>query len=215
MVPRQSWPIPRNVRVSRWETPHAKVQCTFWCIPHSTSNNNEEFKPEIDRLYSRYGRVSFIPKNSETAAFYLTLDLRFKSSNLDPTMTLSYQAILPNNSKVFKIVRSGEVSALKALIEDRKASLSDRDEDSRSLLNVSYVFHSFDSKMIKWEFSMHTTMARQTCAVFSLKMEQTRIAMSQLNQAVWGRFTNSLQIRIPLRYLAPYTHLWSWTITNH
>jgi hypothetical protein len=45
--------------------------------------------------------------------------------------------MIPNNSEVFKIVGSGEVKELIELLEKGTASLTDRDEEGRSLLNVS------------------------------------------------------------------------------
>ncbi len=44
--------------------------------------------------------------------------------------------MIPNESKVLAIARSGEVKELLELLERRTASLTDRDEEGRSLLNV-------------------------------------------------------------------------------
>jgi hypothetical protein len=56
---------------------------------------------------------------------------------LDPTTTITYQAMIPNDSAVFKIARSGKVTDLIELFEKGTASLTDRDEQGGSLLSVS------------------------------------------------------------------------------
>jgi hypothetical protein len=44
--------------------------------------------------------------------------------------------MVPNDSEVFKIVNAGDVKALKKALAMKIASLTDRDEDGRSLLSV-------------------------------------------------------------------------------
>lgn len=44
-------------------------------------------------------------------------------------MKLTYQAMVPNNSEVFKIVDAGDVEALKKALATKRASLTDRDEN--------------------------------------------------------------------------------------
>jgi hypothetical protein len=56
---------------------------------------------------------------------------------LDPTATITYQAMIPNDSAVFKIARSGKIKDLIELFEKGTAFLTDRDERGRSLLSVS------------------------------------------------------------------------------
>jgi hypothetical protein len=51
-------------------------------------------------------------------------------------VNLTYQAMVPNDSEVFKIVNAGDVKALKKALAMKIASLTDRDEDGRSLLSV-------------------------------------------------------------------------------
>jgi hypothetical protein len=55
----------------------------------------------------------------------------------DPTATITYQAMIPNDSVVFRIAHSGRVTDLIELFEKGTAFLTDRDEQGRSLLSVS------------------------------------------------------------------------------
>jgi hypothetical protein len=45
--------------------------------------------------------------------------------------------MVPNDSEVFKIIDAGDVEALKKALAMKTASLTDRDENGRSLLSVS------------------------------------------------------------------------------
>lgn len=59
----------------------------------------------------------------------------------DPTFHLTphltYQAMRPNDSELFTIIATGAVEDLTNALELGAASLTDRDEEGRSLLNVS------------------------------------------------------------------------------
>ena len=61
--------------------------------------------------------------------------------DFDPTLRLTphltYQAMRPNDSKLFTIIATGTVEDLTNALELGAASLTDRDEEGRSLLNVS------------------------------------------------------------------------------
>lgn len=77
-------------------------------------------------------RIVILPK--ETATFRIVFHLATHPSL--PTR-ITYQQITRNGSEVFRIVGSGQVSALKQAIERGTASLGDRDEQGRPLLYVS------------------------------------------------------------------------------
>lgn len=51
--------------------------------------------------------------------------------------TISFSAILPEDSEVFRMVSCGDLSGLRRLLAERKVSLSDCDELGRSLLTVT------------------------------------------------------------------------------
>ena len=50
---------------------------------------------------------------------------------------ITYQAMIPNGSKAFGIISTETVEDLIAILESGTTSLTDRDEEGRSLLNVS------------------------------------------------------------------------------
>ena len=85
-------------------------------------------------------RVAVVPSNITASPLRVVFDF---TPRLDPFATITYQAIIPKNSKVFKIASHGEVKELVELIEDHAASLADHDEDGRSLLHVSYYGRSW------------------------------------------------------------------------
>lgn len=57
------------------------------------------------------------------------------SQTLHPVISVG--RILPNNSPIFDIVRSGKVAKLKRLLMNRKCTLWDRNESGTPLLHVS------------------------------------------------------------------------------
>ena len=53
------------------------------------------------------------------------------------TPTLTFHAMIPDDSEVFRVVQGGSVKRLKKLLSSGAASLGDCDPEGRSLLNVS------------------------------------------------------------------------------
>jgi hypothetical protein len=80
-------------------------------------------------------RLAFLPRIVGQSLFRVVFDV---SPYLDPSATITYQAMIPNDSKVFKIAESGKVEDLIGLLKNGDASLTDRDEEGRSILNVSH-----------------------------------------------------------------------------
>ncbi len=83
---------------------------------------------------------------------------------LSPSAMITYQATRPNKSEVFTIVRFGKVEDLIKALEAKTASLTDRDEEGRSLLNVSYYGSIFESS--DPENSMRLEIRTLICASF-------------------------------------------------
>jgi hypothetical protein len=57
--------------------------------------------------------------------------------HLNPSATIKYQAMIPNDSVIFHIVRSGQVKELIEALDKGTARFPDRDEEGRLLLHVS------------------------------------------------------------------------------
>jgi len=79
-------------------------------------------------------RLIIVPNGAGTSAFRVVVDV---APRLDPAITITYQAMIPNNSPIFEIASSGKVTELIELLEKGTGSLTDHDEQGRSLLNVS------------------------------------------------------------------------------
>ncbi|KAE8452639.1 hypothetical protein EG329_013898 [Mollisiaceae sp. DMI_Dod_QoI] len=116
-----------------WTTPYGKVQASFWA---SSNDSNLRTRKDATRTANKTvaARMAFIPSSNRTSLFRVVFDF---VPHLNPSATITYQTIIPNDSKVFKIVRFGEVEELIELLENGTASLTDRDEEGRSLLNYA------------------------------------------------------------------------------
>jgi hypothetical protein len=79
-------------------------------------------------------RLIIVPNGAGISAFRVVVDV---APRLDPAITITYQAMIPNNSPIFEIASSGKVTELIELLEKGTGSLTDHDEQGRSLLNVS------------------------------------------------------------------------------
>ena len=80
------------------------------------------------------------PNSSCVPAKRIVLDLKL---HLNPSAKITYQETIPNTSEVFSIIEHGQLDDLMRALEDRTARLTDRDEEGRSLLNVSHVALQF------------------------------------------------------------------------
>ncbi|KAG9233267.1 hypothetical protein BJ875DRAFT_512636 [Amylocarpus encephaloides] len=72
-------------------------------------------------------------------------------SNHDPSAKLAYHNMIPNNSEIFQIIKNGTLWEFEQALENRTASLTDRDEEGRSLLN--YAVSSKNANICKFLLS--------------------------------------------------------------
>jgi hypothetical protein len=79
-------------------------------------------------------RITIVPNDDGMSPLRVVVDL---APRLNPTATITYQAMIPNDSAVFWIARFGKVTDLIDLFEKGAACLTDRDEQGRSLLSVN------------------------------------------------------------------------------
>jgi hypothetical protein len=105
-------------------TRYGFVETTFWIYPKDSYLNFAIGTSRLD-----LARIAIVPR--ETAPFRIVIDLT-PHPNLPARIT--YQRMVPNDSKVFRIVESGEVEALTRAIREGTASFEDRDERGRPLL---------------------------------------------------------------------------------
>ena len=83
--------------------------------------------------------ITFIPKDARfgykiSSSFLQTLTADEALSRIP---TLSFCRMIANDSQVFSLVREGELDGLLTLLEGRQATLTDCDEEGRSLLSAS------------------------------------------------------------------------------
>lgn len=85
------------------------------------------------------GTLTLLPKtkerNMKIRAFFTQKKLASGSFSFLPT--LSFHAVIPDDSKVFQIIKRGDLDGLCRMLQDRLASLTDCDTQGRSLLWVS------------------------------------------------------------------------------
>jgi hypothetical protein len=121
-----------NHRYGRWRTPYGTVVARFWRSQPYLENCSIDVRSEIQTLIG--AQIAINSKgSSETYRIILELDLC-----LNPSARITYQATRPNDSEIFSIVRFGNLEDLLKVLEEKTASLTDRDEEGRSLLNVRY-----------------------------------------------------------------------------
>ena len=85
-------------------------------------------------------KLLITPVSAPISNFQIVVDVASKTYH-DRTMylapILTFRAIVPDDSEVFRVVEGGSVRKLKKLLDSGKASLGDCDSMGRSLLNVS------------------------------------------------------------------------------
>lgn len=85
-------------------------------------------------------KLLITPVSAPKSNFQIVIDVASKKYH-DRTMyltpMLTFRAIVPDDSEVFRVVEGGSVRKLKKLLASGAASLGDCDSMGRSLLNVS------------------------------------------------------------------------------
>ena len=85
-------------------------------------------------------KLHITPVSAPSSNFQIVVHVASKTYH-DRTMyltpTLTFRAIVPDGSEVFRVVEGGSVRKLKKLLDKGTASLGDCDSMGRSLLNVS------------------------------------------------------------------------------
>lgn len=123
---------PTDHRYGRWRTPYGTVAARFWRSQPYLENDSLDVRSEIQTII---GAQIAINSKGKSDTYRIILDL---DSCLNPSARITYQATRPNDSEIFSIVQYGKLEDLLKVLEERTASLTDRDEEGRSLLNVRY-----------------------------------------------------------------------------
>jgi hypothetical protein len=154
-------------------TPHGRVEASFWTISNRPSGR---FSPDVAIAPSGRelaARVVLNPIDPEKCSTRVVFDF---TPHLYLSANISYQAMILNDSEVFEIVASGQVRTLIETLEKGAASLTDRDQQGRSLLSVScHPSSSFQRLIVH---SMLYSIDAQICANFLLIRRQTSMRLS-------------------------------------
>ncbi|KUJ18790.1 uncharacterized protein LY89DRAFT_717327 [Mollisia scopiformis] len=116
-------------------TPYGRVTAVFW--QNKSSLQDDSVKENQSTQSSIAAQIAIHPNGETSSPFRIVLDL---DTRLNPLARITYQAMIPNNSEIFTIIEHGELKDLTRALESRMASLSDRDENGRSLLNYAITF---------------------------------------------------------------------------
>lgn len=86
------------------------------------------------------GTLTLLPqtttKRMKVRAFFTQKVMRSGAFSFSPV--LSFHAIIPDDSEVFRLVEGGDIEGLTKLLQRRSASLTDCDTKGRSLLGVRF-----------------------------------------------------------------------------
>jgi len=127
--------IPRSHRHISSQFPCGRLDISFWDVIEKSRFKVVEEDGESTTT-DIAATLSIIPNDTKKSASSLTFSFTL---HINPLVKISYQAMKPNDSEVFKIVKFGDVETLIRAIESGSASLTDQDEKGRSLLSVSPV----------------------------------------------------------------------------
>ncbi|KAH6671097.1 ankyrin repeat-containing domain protein [Halenospora varia] len=123
-----------------WITPYGRVQVSFWAVSNDSNLKTRGDATKTDNK-TVAARLAIVPSDIGTSPFRVVFDF---TPHLDPSATITYQAMIPNDSEVFKIAGSGGVKELIELLEKGIASLTDCDEEGCSLLNYAITYTNID-----------------------------------------------------------------------
>jgi hypothetical protein len=109
------------------------MELSFWSASTDVDDENRARKTKC-LTSPDLARITLFTRSRTKSIVCVNLDFN-PLWNLP--MKLTYQVMVPNDSEVFKIIDAGDVEALKNALAMKTASLTDRDENGRSLLSVS------------------------------------------------------------------------------
>lgn len=98
-------------------------------------DDHEDLNREVIEVFE--GDMIFLPNSVPNTRISVSFQQRLThQGSLLGKPTISFSAILPDNSEVFLRIKDGDLEGLLQLLAQGAASLTDRDPEGRSLLNV-------------------------------------------------------------------------------
>ena len=143
-LPNYSYGVAVKRRISRhssWNTPYGRIHATVYVymVDSDEQATDADLANMIEQTSST--RVAVVPTITGVPSSYMVFEFISTGASIDLPVNLTYSPMIPNDSDIFTIIRDGEVHQLIKAFEEGHASLNDRDEQGRSLLNVSYDDH--------------------------------------------------------------------------
>lgn len=122
--------------VRSWTLQHSRLDAIFrtMLLPDAEDQDIES----SDEAFA--ARLLITPASAPSSNIQIVIDLASKTHYdraIYFTPTITFRAMVPDDSEVFRVVEGGSVKKLKKLISSGRASLGDCDSMGRSLLNVS------------------------------------------------------------------------------
>lgn len=121
-------------RGSTWINPYWRIQASILDLTNAPYDDSTKGNDKKTSEKEFIANIKIVPRHMGTSSFRVIFDI---NPYFDPSLKITYQAIRPNDSEIFKIVTSGQLQKLLWALENVTASLTDRDEEGRSLLHVS------------------------------------------------------------------------------
>ena len=122
--------------VRSWTLQHSRLDAIFrtMLLPDAEDQDIES----SDEAFA--ARLLITPASAPSSNIQIVIDLASKTHQdraIYFTPTITFRAMVPDDSEVFRVVEGGSVKKLKKLISSGRASLGYCDSMGRSLLNVS------------------------------------------------------------------------------
>ncbi len=159
-------------------TPYGRVEVSFWTTSNRSHPNigDEDTIDSTDEAFA--ARMAIVPSRNLPSSFRIVFDF---TPRLSPSATITYQAMIPNDSEVFRIVRSGQVKELIKALDKGTARLTDRDEEGRSLLNVSCHEASFERIVTSEKYAFYNMCVDMCKYLLDKQADSNAIEISR-----WG-----------------------------
>lgn len=127
-----------------WLTPYGRIDALFWTTQSASqiSDADDDVDNKTDDLVAV--KIVIIPAKTTSASrieFNLTLQEAYSYRFLVATK-VSYQAMVPDDAKIFSIAMHSQVEDLENILRNGTARLTDRDTKGRSLLAVGHAKNS-------------------------------------------------------------------------
>lgn len=111
-----------------WTTSSWRVQTSFWTRSDDSRLRNREATAIVA------ARIIIGLTSTKPSPCQIVFDF---TPHLNPSTTMTFQATVPGYSRVSSLAKYGKIRDLVQLFEHNAATLTDRDQQGRSLLQVS------------------------------------------------------------------------------